>query len=291
MDKFYEVELEKDVYSVGFLTFLKSNSPKKLDRVVLKCMWTAAFQCLLVGLLFYNYAFEKIFGRPKFKGYFQEIFVGDPSLNLTRMVCAFLLHVSILPEIRSAKDMLSFAKKNIHSFSGQSFWYPMLFAFFKMFGGIFCFFANIFICVYSDNIVDVVKDFVAVEIIRHVDNIMLGTITADDGVENMRLYVSKEKMEKTDFQIWKEYISSDAVLTAENKELQKEIEQSKMGEETGEYYPALTMKQKWLLGIALFNYRICSVVYHVVYFYFAPFLVSFVVIYAGSMNRVVNAAT
>lgn len=42
-DEFYEVELEQDVYSVGYITFLKSDSPKKLDRIVLKCMWTASF--------------------------------------------------------------------------------------------------------------------------------------------------------------------------------------------------------------------------------------------------------
>lgn len=48
---------------------------------------------------------------------------------------------------------------------------------------------------------------------------MLGTVTADDSVDNMRLHVSKERMEKTDTQIWEEYISSNADFTAENVEL------------------------------------------------------------------------
>lgn len=120
---------------------------------------------IIVTLLFYNYASEKTTDGVKFKGFFQDIVIGDPSLNLARILCAFLLHVSVLPEIRTAKDMLSFAKKNINSFSGQRFEYPMMFAFFKLLGGVFCFFANIFLCVYSDNIVDVVKDFVAVQVI------------------------------------------------------------------------------------------------------------------------------
>ena len=36
---------------------------------------------------------------------------------MARLVCALLLHLSIVPDITSAKQMLSFAKKNITSFS------------------------------------------------------------------------------------------------------------------------------------------------------------------------------
>ena len=65
----------------------------------------------------------------------------------------------------------------------------MLFGLFKMIGGIASFVANIILCVTSDNIADVVKDFVAVMIISQVDDLMVGTLTVDDTVEQMRVYV------------------------------------------------------------------------------------------------------
>lgn len=239
---FYEVELEADIYSAGFITFLKSNSPKKLDRMALKCFWTFVFQILLVNLLFYNYAIEKTTDGMRFKGFFHDIFVGDPSLNLSRIICSFLLHVSVLPEIRSAKDMISFSKKNIGAFSNNRFEYPMMFGFFKLTGGLFCFFANIFLCVYSDNIVDVVKDFVAVQVISCVDNIMLGTITADDsiGLPNMKLSASKKRMMMTDAEIWKNHIVPFYSSKEEDEKIP--VEQSKKARETGEYMSALNWR-------------------------------------------------
>lgn len=36
----YEISLEDDIYCRGFITFLRSGSPKQLDRMVLKCIWT-----------------------------------------------------------------------------------------------------------------------------------------------------------------------------------------------------------------------------------------------------------
>lgn len=52
----------------------------------------------------------------------------------------------------------------------------MLFAFFKSFGGQFCLVANTIIILRSDNIEDIIKDFVAVMIIMEIDNIVGATI-------------------------------------------------------------------------------------------------------------------
>ena len=102
--------------------------------------------------------------------------------------------------------MLSFAKKNITAFSGQSFEYPLMFALFKLCGGLFCFFCNSFLCLYSENITDVVKDFVAVQVISQVDDLMAVTVTADDMVENLRLYISNKRMRRSDPEIWQSSI-------------------------------------------------------------------------------------
>ena len=61
--------------------------------------------------------------------------------------------------------MLNFAKKLPTKFSDQRFLYPMMISLFKITGGLLCFLTNITVMLRSDNIEDVVKDFVALEII------------------------------------------------------------------------------------------------------------------------------
>lgn len=119
-------------------------------------------------MLFYHFSMEtdEETGNQVYKGLWADIYIGSPALNMSRIVCSFLLHISVIPEIQSAKEMMSFAKKNLTRFSGQRFEYPMLFALFKFFGGVASFAANIFLCLYSETIDDVVKDFVAVMIIN-----------------------------------------------------------------------------------------------------------------------------
>lgn len=63
-----EVMLEPDIYCMGFINFLRTDSPKKLDRIVLKCIWTFVLQMLLLGLLMYGFAFEKTDHGKKYKG-------------------------------------------------------------------------------------------------------------------------------------------------------------------------------------------------------------------------------
>ena len=58
-DEYIEVELEHDIYSVGFITFLKADGPKRLNKIVEKCVWTFVFQLLLLGLLAYGLRSKK----------------------------------------------------------------------------------------------------------------------------------------------------------------------------------------------------------------------------------------
>jgi hypothetical protein len=70
--------------------------------------------------MFRSFAYEKDEenGGMKWRGLLKNIEVGHPSLNMARLVCTFLLHVLILPEMSTAKYMLSFTKKNITTFTG-----------------------------------------------------------------------------------------------------------------------------------------------------------------------------
>lgn len=82
-------------------------------------MWTFVFQLLCINLLFYDFRTIKPDdgGSREIVGFGYKIYPGDASLNMIRIVCTFLLHVSILSEISSAKEMMSFAKKNVSFFS------------------------------------------------------------------------------------------------------------------------------------------------------------------------------
>lgn len=203
-----QVSIEEDIYSIGFISFIQSNSPKRLDRIVQKCVWTFVFQLLCCGLLIYNFVTEKNPGESRrFIPFGRDIYPGDPTLNMIRIVCTFLLHVSILSEVSSAKDMLSFAKKNCTCFSDQRFEYPMMFSLFKILGGFACFFCNVMLMLSSTNILDCVKDFIAVSIIAEIDNLMAQTVTSDESVTSMKLYFSKTAMRKSDIDIWNDHIA------------------------------------------------------------------------------------
>ena len=132
---------------------------------------------MIVGLMMMEYLDVDASGDAFTMGSFLSgISPGTPSVNLTRIVCSFLLHVTILPEMTVAKNMLDFGKRNPTAFQGQRFDYAMMFATFKLTGGILCFLVNIVVMLRSTSIEDVIKDFVAVEIISTIDDMMAATI-------------------------------------------------------------------------------------------------------------------
>jgi hypothetical protein len=115
------VDFDEDIYCIGFKTFLRTTNAKQLDRIVLKCIFAFVFQVLVVGLLMMNFLnVDTKSDSFKANNIISEdsVFIGDPSINMTRLCCCFLLHISLLPEITSAKSMLQFAKLNPTSFVG-----------------------------------------------------------------------------------------------------------------------------------------------------------------------------
>lgn len=125
---------------------------------------------------------------------------------MTRLCCCFLLHCSILPELTSAKSMMQFCKFNPTAFAGQRFEYPLMFAFFKMMGGMMCFFANCLIMMRSESIEDVIKDFIAVEIISTIDNLMAATVIGQDVVTDMSVFGTVERYKKSDGVLVEDYV-------------------------------------------------------------------------------------
>lgn len=149
----------------------------------------------------------------------------------------------------------------------------MMFALFKLSGGILCFFCNAFLTVYAESIDDVVKDFVAVQIVSQVDDLMASTVTTDDSVDILKLYISNKRMRRTDIQIFNLFVRGHT-----NEEA---IERS---EETGEFHKPFSPFKQFLLLLFLVVYRLTSIIYHVFYFYFAPFFVTAIVIYSQALD-------
>lgn len=179
-DSLNEVKIEEDIYCLGFLAFLTTDSPKLMSEVVLKAIFTLLFQIMIVVFMMFEYLNVDTSGEGVSMGnLLDDVFYGTPSLNLTRVVCCFLLHLSLLPELQSAKSMLDFVRKNPTVFHDQNFEYAFLFAAFKGMGGTLCIVANLVILLRSTSIEDVVKDFVAVQIISTVDDVMASTVNND----------------------------------------------------------------------------------------------------------------
>jgi len=143
---------------------------------------------------------------------FKKIQIGTPYMNVVRFLCSYLLHLQTIPEIQQGKEMMSYAKKNASEFVNKEWFYPFLVGMFKCAGGVFAVFTNTLIILQSadddtdvPDIVEAVKDFIAVGIIYEIDNIMAKTIFDSPSKqllsEEKKISVSNEADQRTDFEV------------------------------------------------------------------------------------------
>ena len=64
-----------------------------------------------------------------------------------RIICAFLLHMKIISEVRIALDLMKYAKNNADKFKSKGMVFPFMVAFMKFLGGISTEFISIYIIV------------------------------------------------------------------------------------------------------------------------------------------------
>ena len=106
--------------------------------------------------------------------------------------------------------MMSYAKKNASEFVNKEWFYPFLVGMFKCAGGVFAVFTNTLIILQSadddtnvPDIVEAVKDFIAVGIIYEIDNIMAKTIFDSPSKQLLsdetEISVSNEADQRTDY--------------------------------------------------------------------------------------------
>lgn len=103
--------------------------------------------------------------------------IGNHQLNMTRFICSVLLHLQILPEIKISVEMMRYTVMQDPKAFDVVF--PFLISFMKFTGGILTEIINGYKMSTATSIEDVVKDFVAFEIISQVDNFVVQTMTID----------------------------------------------------------------------------------------------------------------
>lgn len=101
-----------------------------------------------------------------------DIFTGRADLNGVRLVCSFLLHISIMPEIKNSLDMLRFTIFNKDNFKGHGYYLSFIILLMRLKGNFFCEILNVWKMGQVTAIEDVVKDFIAFGIIAEIDDLV-----------------------------------------------------------------------------------------------------------------------
>lgn len=154
---------------------------------MLKCFFTSVLQIAL-GLLVVRESSEFKFNPEKQKNIYLNPgtpLTGSITLNATRFVCTLLLHMMVMPEIRSGISMLEFSVYNKfntnHLFkSSHGEFYPICIAIQKIVGGVITEALNMWMMCFNETEDDVVKDFIAFGIIASIDDIMVAVIKSLD---------------------------------------------------------------------------------------------------------------
>jgi hypothetical protein len=108
--------------------------------------------------------------------------------------------------------MMHFARVNPTAFAGQRFEYPMLFATLKFIGGILCFVVSCAILLRDETVEDVVMDFVAVEVIINIDNLMYATVKGDDLPKDLKVSYTRANYSERDACLFDKYIAENYFL-------------------------------------------------------------------------------
>merc|ERR1712216_371651 len=153
------LELQEDIYCITFIKLLKQKGEHEMLRVLYqKCCIAFFFQMSLVF-----FVAQENRGEPHFRG--------DYKINCTRVICSYLLHLLIMPEVRCALDMMKYTKNNASSFADKTNnQIAFSVAYMKIFGGLFTEIVNIGIIITSTTVTDIVKDFIALGIISEIDD-------------------------------------------------------------------------------------------------------------------------
>jgi len=82
--------LGADIYSYTFFKFVKADNPNHLGGLMMKCYFTVMIQLFLTYLKWFQMYNST------------AIYLGTNKLNLARVICAYIMHMQMYPELRSS---------------------------------------------------------------------------------------------------------------------------------------------------------------------------------------------
>lgn len=266
------------------MVFINQRLERHRSTVVSKAAVSFLLQMSLFGLLIYQFIKKNEDGKITFLGC---IFVGGPVMQTTRIMCAFILHLQVVNEIMRGKQMLSFVKKSPNSFDkGKDMVFPMSFCLFKIIGGVCCMLANIIVIVHSETVDDVIKDFIAVEIIQQIDNFLADTLielNAEELINEQEVWINVNNDKLGDCEILYYYNPGFWNWFSENEKEENEQpsdnDKMKVADDNNGFQP-LTPFPYVVLVFTVIIGRIISFFIQVFYFYFAPFVITALTIMA-----------
>lgn len=153
------MRLDNDIYSYAFAAHLDymEFQPCELDSLFKKCLLIFTLQAALASYFYYRILEQEIQGP-------------DVNLVLVRLMCAFIMHLIIHPEVRDASLMVEFLMYNRRKIYMKKRAVSFIIAFMKFFSGIYVEMILISMIACNDNIEDIIKDFVALGFIIEMDN-------------------------------------------------------------------------------------------------------------------------
>jgi len=148
--------------------------------------------------------------------------------------------------------MMGFAKNNPNSFKGYSMGWPFVIGLMKFLGVFFTEIVNIYLIAINDDISDVIMNFIAFGVIADIDDIVGSSITEINCEEENEVQVMYDKRQ---------------LYENEFNNLKRIFPTMKSGR----------MMEFGMLSIFTLIYTIIKVFHYCFFFYFGPFLITFLV--------------
>lgn len=166
--------MDGGIYCYTFAKFYTDGDPIKLGELVLKSFLAFMIQFSLIGLIAYEMRLS--FGNKI------NYEASTASLNMARLICALLLHIQLIPEVRTAFGMMRFVITNGNDFKCgiNNLGTPFSIAVVKFFAVFLCEILNLNLICTSESVSDIVKDFVAIGVIADIDDIITGMLGIND---------------------------------------------------------------------------------------------------------------
>ena len=166
---------------------------------MLKCFVTFILQLALSSLIMMAPTENGGKLKPFFGDYSEKFPTGNTTLNASRFLCTLLLHMSIMPEIRTAISMLRFsvnvAPTHNKDYQSINFQYQFWIAIFKFIGGFYTEYINLYKMCTACSVDNVVKDFIAFNVIVELDDIMVSMLSV-----NLQESITQQQVEyKTNY--------------------------------------------------------------------------------------------